>query len=160
MCSSDLVTKKTPASFEPTLDYIVVKVPRFAFEKFPEADPRLTTTMKSVGEAMAIGRSFPEALQKSLRSLERKESEFSWPDTMDLPTLLDSISVPTERRLQQVQWALAAGATLEEVHSRTKIDPWFLKQIDRINQKAIELKTAVDLDANLLKSAKIGRAHV
>ena len=148
------ITKKTPASFEPTLDYIVVKVPRFAFEKFPEADPRLTTTMKSVGEAMAIGRSFPEALQKSLRSLERKESEFSWPDIFDLPMLLDSISVPTERRLQQVQWALAAGATLEEVHSRTKIDPWFLKQIERINQKAIELKTAVDLDANLLKSAK------
>ena len=148
------ITKKTPASFEPTLDYIVVKVPRFAFEKFPEADPRLTTTMKSVGEAMAIGRSFPEALQKSLRSLERKESEFSWPDTMDLPTLLDSISVPTERRLQQVQWALAAGATLDEVHSRTKIDPWFLKQIERINQKATDLKTAVDLDANLLKSAK------
>ena len=148
------ITKKTPASFEPTLDYIVVKVPRFAFEKFVEADPRLTTTMKSVGEAMAIGRSFPEALQKALRSLERKESEFSWPDNLDKEELLTACSIPTERRLQQVQHALFAGASVAEVHDRSKIDPWFLAQIEIINKKALEVKSAGDLSPELLTSAK------
>ena len=91
------ITKSTPASFEPTLDYIVVKVPRFAFEKFPEADTRLTTTMKSVGEAMAIGRSFPEALQKALRSVEKKGTSFSWPTGGDSKeVLLTKMSIPTE----------------------------------------------------------------
>lgn len=148
------ITKKTPASFEPTLDYIVVKVPRFAFEKFVEADPRLTTTMKSVGEAMAIGRSFPESLQKALRSLERKESEFSWPDGLDKDELLSACSIPTERRLQQVQHALHAGASVAEVHDRSKIDPWFLAQIELINKKALEVKSAGDLSPELLASAK------
>lgn len=148
------ITKKTPASFEPTLDYIVVKVPRFAFEKFTDADPRLTTTMKSVGEAMAIGRSFPEALQKALRSLERKESEFSWPVDIDLPLLLEEISVPTEKRLQQVQWVLAAGVSVDEVHSRTKIDPWFLHQIVAINDCAIEIRDAHELSKELFTRAK------
>ena len=103
------ITKVTPASFEPTLDYVVVKAPRFAFEKFADADPRLTTTMKSVGEAMAIGRSFAEALQKALRSLERKEAPFSWPTgpaSGELAALLKAIEIPTEYRLQQVQRAL------------------------------------------------------
>ena len=98
------ITKLTPASFEPTLDYIVVKAPRFAFEKFADADPRLTTTMKSVGEAMAIGRSFPEALQKALRSLERKEAVFTFPNdksAINVDSLLDSMRIPTEYRLQQ-----------------------------------------------------------
>jgi len=92
------ITKVTPASFEPTLDYIVVKAPRFAFEKFADADPKLTTTMKSVGEAMAIGRSFPEALQKALRSLERKEAVFTFPadkSLINVNSLLDSMRIPT-----------------------------------------------------------------
>ena len=134
--------------------YIVVKVPRFAFEKFVEADPRLTTTMKSVGESMAIGRSFPESLQKALRSLERKESEFSWPDGLDKDELLSACSIPTERRLQQVQHALHAGASVAEVHDRSKIDPWFLAQIELINRKALEVKSAGDLSPELLASAK------
>ncbi|MEI6040602.1 MAG: carbamoyl-phosphate synthase large subunit, partial [Actinomycetes bacterium] len=121
------ITKSTPASFEPTLDYIVVKVPRFAFEKFPEADTRLTTTMKSVGEAMAIGRSFPEALQKALRSVEKKGTSFSWPSGGDSKeVLLEKMSIPTESRLQQIQLALFKGATIEEVFAATKVDPWFL----------------------------------
>ncbi len=150
------VTKSTPASFEPTLDYIVVKVPRFAFEKFAEADPRLTTTMKSVGEAMAMGRSFPEALQKALRSLEKKGSVFSWQKSGDdLPTLLSTIGIPTEWRLQQVQRALWLGATIEDVHEISKIDPWFLAQIQAINALADEISKAPQLDAGLLRKAKI-----
>ena len=148
------ITKKTPASFEPTLDYIVVKIPRFAFEKFPEADPRLTTTMKSVGEAMAIGRNFPEALQKAMRSLERKGSEFSWPDEVNVRELLTKISVPTEARLSQVQLALYGGASIEEVHAVSKIDPWFLAQIVAINDKASEIRASSELSGDLLRSAK------
>ena len=148
------ITKKTPASFEPTLDYIVVKIPRFAFEKFPEADPRLTTTMKSVGEAMAFGRSFPEALQKAMRSLERKNSTFSWKNKEKLSDLLAAIAVPTENRLIQVQKALALGATIEEVHNISGIDPWFLSQISSINEIAEEMKNAGELSRELLRRAK------
>lgn len=151
------ITRVTPASFEPTLDYIVVKAPRFAFEKFADADPRLTTTMKSVGEAMAIGRSFPEALQKALRSLERKEAIFQFPsDTskLDVNTLLDQMRTPTEYRLQQVQSALWAGASIDEVFEATKIDPWYLQQIVAINDKAEELALPGELDKDLLFSAK------
>lgn len=147
------ITKSTPASFEPSLDYVVVKVPRFAFEKFEEADPRLTTTMKSVGEAMAIGRSFPEALQKALRSLEKKGSSFSW-DSEDLSKLLKEVSIPTEFRLQQVQKALFYGASVEQLFELTKIDPWFLTQIQLINEKASELAQPGELSKDLLKSAK------
>lgn len=147
------ITKTTPASFEPSLDYVVVKVPRFAFEKFPGADPRLTTTMKSVGEAMAIGRSFPEALQKALRSLEKKGASFSWGNG-DLAELLKVIGIPTEFRLQQVQQALFLGASVDEVFSITKIDPWFLEQIRLINQKAIEISQPGELTKELLKSSK------
>ena len=149
------VTKSTPASFEPTLDYIVVKVPRFAFEKFAEADPRLTTTMKSVGEAMAMGRSFPEALQKALRSLEKKGSTFSWnAEGESLDSLLRKIGTPTEWRLQQVQRALWLGASVETVHSITKIDPWFLAQIEAINYLANEISSEPLLDPHLLRKAK------
>lgn len=148
------ITKKTPASFEPTLDYIVVKIPRFAFEKFPEADPRLTTTMKSVGEAMAMGRSFPEALQKALRSLEKKGSEFSWEISRSADDLLTSMKIPTEFRLQEVQQGLASGLSVEVVNSATGIDPWFLSQIQLINQEARRLKESADLTLELLKSAK------
>ena len=148
------ITKQTPASFEPTLDYIVVKIPRFAFEKFPEADPRLTTTMKSVGEAMAFGRSFPEALQKAMRSLEKRESTFNWSFSESKEVLLSRIGTPTENRLIQVQRALALGVSIDQVHQITGIDPWFLQQISLINEKANEIKAAADLDKNLIFSAK------
>jgi len=148
------ITQKTPASFEPTLDYIVVKIPRFAFEKFPEADTRLTTTMKSVGEAMAFGRSFPEALQKAMRSLEKKGSSFSWDMTESLEELMEKIAIPTQDRLIQVQGALALGASIDEVFAKCAIDPWFLSQIEEINRKAVEIKSAGELSIELLKSAK------
>ena len=151
------ITQVTPASFEPTLDYIVVKCPRFAFEKFADADPRLTTTMKSVGEAMAIGRSFPEALMKALRSLERKEAIFIFPsDTskIDLPHLLKAMTIPTEYRLQQVQQALWAGASMEDVFNATKIDRWFLHQLQLINERAREIAQPGELTEEFLRNAK------
>lgn len=151
------ITQVTPASFEPTLDYIVVKAPRFAFEKFQDADPRLTTTMKSVGEAMAIGRSFPEALMKALRSLERKEAMFSFPKEF-APTLkaslLESMKIPTEYRLQQVQLAMWAGATNEEIYASTKIDRWFLQQIASINETARLIAQPGELNEEILHTAK------
>ena len=151
------ITQETPASFEPTLDYIVVKVPRFAFEKFPQADPTLTTTMKSVGEAMAIGRSFPEALQKALRSLEKPEAVFAWPatvDDVDVDVLLASMRVPHDGRLSEVQQALWAGAGIDAVHEATNIDPWFLDQICQINEMADAVRAAESLDRRLLARAK------
>jgi carbamoyl-phosphate synthase large subunit len=151
------ITKVTPASFEPTLDYVVVKAPRFAFEKFADADPRLTTTMKSVGEAMAIGRSFAEALQKALRSLERKEAPFSWPakgNPGELAALLKAIEIPTEYRLQQVQRALWWGASISEVFNSCKIDPWFLNQIVELNDAAKVIATPGELTAEILRNAK------
>ena len=151
------ITKVTPASFEPTLDYVVVKVPRFAFEKFPDADPRLTTTMKSVGEAMAIGRSFPEALMKALRSLERKEAIFTWPSqvsTQERDALLAASRVPTEYRLQQVQKVLWFGASIGQVYEATKIDKWYLHQIEMINERAKLIAQPGELTAELLKIAK------
>ena len=151
------ITQETPASFEPTLDYIVVKVPRFAFEKFPQADPTLTTTMKSVGEAMAIGRSFPEALQKALRSLENAAAPFDWPasrDEVDVPALLDAMRIPHDGRLSQVQLALWAGAGVEAVHEATRIDRWFLDQIELVNEVADEIGDAATLDERLLRRAK------
>ena len=151
------ITKVTPASFEPTLDYVVVKVPRFAFEKFPDADPRLTTTMKSVGEAMAIGRSFSEALMKALRSLERKEAVFSWPaiSETELSSLLQSMKIPTEYRLQQVQKAMWAGASIEQVYEATKIDRWYLRQIEIINEQAVVIAQPGELSKELLRTAKM-----
>ena len=151
------ITKVTPASFEPTLDYVVVKAPRFAFEKFADADPRLTTTMKSVGEAMAIGRSFAEALQKALRSLERKEAPFSWPGlpkSGELEALLKAIEIPTEYRLQQVQRALWWGASIKEVFNACKIDPWFLNQITELNEAAKVIALPGELTDEILRKAK------
>ena len=134
------ITKVTPACFEPTLDYVVVKVPRFAFEKFPMADTRLTTTMKSVGEAMAIGRNFSTALQKALRSLEKRGSSFHWHgEPVDKTALLELASVPTDGRIVTVQQAMRAGATIAEVHAATGIDPWFVDQIALINEVARRL---------------------
>jgi carbamoyl-phosphate synthase large subunit len=149
------ITKVTPASFEPTLDYVVVKVPRFAFEKFPAADPTLTTTMKSVGEAMALGRNYSQALQKALRSLERRGSSFHWTGNPgDKAALLEKIKVPTDGRIVAVQQALRAGASNEEVFESTKIDPWFIDQIVLINEVADEIASASELDADLIRHAK------
>jgi carbamoyl-phosphate synthase large subunit len=137
------ITGETPASFEPVLDYVVVKVPRFAFEKFPGADPVLTTHMKSVGEAMAIGRSFPEALQKALRSLENPAAPFSWRQPPgDRAGLIARCSVPHDNRLAAVHQAIRAGATVPELADATGIDPWFLDQIQAIEEFAQRLATA------------------
>jgi len=149
------ITGVTPASFEPTLDYVVVKVPRFAFEKFPAADPTLTTTMKSVGEAMAIGRSFSSALQKALRSLEKRGSSFHWgTQTRTVEELLESIRTPTDGRIVDVQQALRLGATPEQVFESTKIDPWFIDQIVLINEVAEQIRDADTLDTDTLRYAK------
>ncbi|MEY2826210.1 MAG: carbamoyl-phosphate synthase large subunit [Actinomycetota bacterium] len=149
------ITGVTPASFEPTLDYIVVKAPRFAFEKFPAADPTLTTTMKSVGEAMAIGRTFSQALQKALRSLEKRGSSFHWQETSDtVDDLLQKIKVPTEKRIVQVQQALRLGASPEAVFEATKIDPWFIDQIALINEIAEWFEKLSSLDELSIRKAK------
>ena len=151
------ITRVTPASFEPTLDYVVVKTPRFAFEKFPAADATLTTTMKSVGEAMAIGRNYATALQKSLRSLEKRGSSFHWDvpaDQLDKAALLEKSSIPTDGRIVTVQQALVAGATAAEVFEATKIDPWFIDQIVLINEVADEVRAAETLDADTVRWAK------
>jgi carbamoyl-phosphate synthase large subunit len=152
------ITGSTPASFEPTLDYVVVKVPRFAFEKFPAADPTLTTTMKSVGEAMALGRNFTEALGKAMRSLDRKGSTFHWDDEPltgeALDALVGTISRPTEHRLVDVQQVLRAGVTVDEVYARTGIDPWFLDQVQLINEVAAETAAAPELNRAVLARAK------
>ncbi len=151
------ITAETPASFEPTLDYVVVKVPRFAFEKFPNADPVLTTHMKSVGEAMAIGRNFTEALQKALRSLEKKDAVFDWRRQwvdLDKEALLETIRTPHDGRLRKVMDALRAGATPLEVHEVTGIDPWFVDQLCLLNEVAREVLDADELTPPLLRRAK------
>ncbi len=151
------ITAETPASFEPALDYVVVKVPRFAFEKFPGADPTLTTHMKSVGEAMAIGRNFTEALQKALRSLESKNAPFDWNHRnveLDKNALLNQIHKGFDGRLRSVMDALRAGATAEEVHEITGIDPWFVDQLCLINEIAQEIIAAPELSPDLLRLAK------
>ena len=149
------ITKVTPASFEPTLDYIVVKVPRFNFEKFPAADATLTTTMKSVGEAMAIGRNYATALQKALRSLEKRGSSFYWgEEPRSVEELLEIAKVPTDGRIVVLQQALRKGATVEQAFEATKIDPWFLDQIVLINEVAEFVRTAPELDAATLRVAK------
>ena len=151
------ITAETPASFEPTLDYVVVKVPRFAFEKFPTADARLTTHMKSVGEAMAIGRNFTEALQKALRSLEKKDTAFDWSHRwvdLDKDALLEQARTPTDGRLKVVMDAIRAGATPQEVQHATGIDPWFVDQLALINEIALEVIDAPELTPALLRRAK------
>ncbi|WP_435603009.1 carbamoyl-phosphate synthase large subunit [Streptomyces sp. bgisy130] len=149
------ITEKTPASFEPTLDYVVVKVPRFAFEKFPAADATLTTTMKSVGEAMAIGRNFPEALNKALRSLEKKGSQFDFvSEPGDKAALLEKSQVPTDGRINTVMAAIRAGATAQEVFDATKIDPWFVDQLFLVKEIADEIAAADKLDPEILADAK------
>src|ERR671913_66140 len=145
------ITLETPAAFEPALDYVVVKIPRFAFEKFPGADPELTTTMKSVGEAMALGRSFAEALGKALRSMEDGRGGF-WvsPD----PAEPADPAFPTEGRIYAVERALRDGAGVAELARRTGIDPWFLEEIAGIGELGREIEDAPVLDAPLLRRAK------
>ncbi|WP_020573726.1 carbamoyl-phosphate synthase large subunit [Actinopolymorpha alba] len=149
------ITAETPASFEPTLDYVVVKVPRFAFEKFPAADPTLTTHMKSVGEAMAIGRNFTEALQKAMRSIEKRSAVFSWSGTpRPKEELLARAGTPHDGRLGVVMEAIRAGASVEELYAATRIDPWFLDQLTLLNDVAIGLAEAPELSPGLLRHAK------
>jgi carbamoyl-phosphate synthase large subunit len=152
------ITGTTSAAFEPTIDYVVVKVPRFAFEKFPAADDTLTTTMKSVGEAMSLGRNFTEALGKALRSIDKAGTNFHWngevPAGAELDALLEEIKRPTERRLVQTQQALRAGATIEQVYEATKIDRWFLDQIQLMNEIAQEVAQAPTLNREVLLRAK------
>jgi carbamoyl-phosphate synthase large subunit len=154
------ITRETPASFEPTLDYVVVKVPRFAFEKFPAADPVLTTHMKSVGEAMAIGRNFTEALQKALRSLESRDGPFHFPPRnrfmahYALDGLVKQIASPHDGRLQKVMEVLRGGVSVDDVHAVTGIDPWFLDQLALIDEVATEVGRADELTPALLRKAK------
>lgn len=151
------ITKETPACFEPTLDYVVVKAPRFAFEKFPGADATLTTTMKSVGEAMSLGRNFAEALGKVMRSLETAAAGF-WTDKggpiEDLDAFLQELRVPRDGRLYGIERALAAGVPVEQVAEVTGVDPWFVEEIAQINQLGTELREAPILDEELLRRAK------
>ncbi|KTR96760.1 carbamoyl phosphate synthase large subunit [Microbacterium testaceum] len=149
------ITKVTPASFEPTLDYVVVKVPRFNFEKFPAADTTLTTTMKSVGEAMAIGRNYTTALQKALRSLEKRGSSFHWgEESRSVEELLEIAKTPTDGRIVVLQQALRKGATAEQAFDATAIDPWFIDQMVLINEVAEFIAQADELDADTLRVAK------
>src|SRR5437762_625116 len=144
------ITRETPASFEPTIDYCVVKVPRFAFEKFPQADPTLTTQMKSVGEAMAIGRTFKEALQKALRSLEIKRYGLCRDGAnkhVDLETLRLKLAIPNAERIFYLAQAFEDGLSVDEIYDLTKIDRWFLRNVADIVR-----------EANALGSARVSRA--
>ncbi|HKZ76299.1 MAG TPA: carbamoyl-phosphate synthase large subunit, partial [Actinomycetota bacterium] len=132
------ITGETLAAFEPTLDYVAVKVPRFAFEKFSQADPTLTSAMKSVGEVMAIGRTFKEALGKAWRSLERPGFDLGWADPG--PSVLDELGVATEHRLHLVEAALGAGHSLDEVAEASGIDPWFVDQISQVVEESFALQ--------------------
>ncbi len=145
------ITGETPAAFEPTLDYVVVKIPRFAFEKFPGADPELTTTMKSVGEAMALGRSFVEALGKALRSMETAAAGF-W--TVPDPDGEPDVATPTDGRIYAVERLLRSGVSVAEVARRSRIDPWFVDQIDGLVALRAEILDAPVLDETLLRRAK------
>jgi carbamoyl-phosphate synthase large subunit len=150
------ITGVTPASFEPSPDYVVVKIPRFAFEKFPGADPRLTTTMKSVGEVMAMGRNFTEALGKAMRSTETSASGF-WTEragSADAAELLEQLRTPVDGRLYTVQRALAAGATVEQVAAASGFDAWFVDQIALVTEVGDAVRNAPALTPELLRRAK------
>ncbi|UUO00377.1 carbamoyl-phosphate synthase large subunit [Mycolicibacterium novocastrense] len=153
------ITKETPACFEPTLDYVVVKAPRFAFEKFPGADGTLTTTMKSVGEAMSLGRNFIEALGKVMRSLESGRAGF-WTksdpdeDTITVDELLARLGTPSDGRLYDLELVLRKGATVEQVSKASGVDPWFVEQIAGLVALRAEIVDAPVLDADLLRRAK------
>ena len=158
------ITRETPASFEPTIDYVVVKIPRFTFEKFPGTEDRLTTQMKSVGEVMAIGRTFKEALQKAIRSLEIDSYGFEpqvslngKPDKKTLELIREKIRIPNSKRLWFIADGFRAGLSIDEIYELSKIDPWFLKQIQEIVEFEAELarkKSAEELDSDTLWQAK------
>jgi carbamoyl-phosphate synthase large subunit len=150
------ITGSTPAAFEPTLDYVVVKIPRFAFEKFPEADPTLTSTMRSVGEVMAIGRTFKEALGKAWRGLERTGADQGWRWAPEVHEHLADARVPSERRLHRIEAAVLAGLDVEAIAEASGIDPWFVDQIAQVVEEAATLEgcSLEDLDADRLRGAK------
>src|SRR5690242_258920 len=150
------ITGQTPAPFEPALDYVVVKIPRFAFEKFPGADPTLTTHMKSVGEAMAIGRSFAEALQKAQRSLESPTGPLRFTGKVDgqADELLDRCRTPHDGRLNTMLQALRAGASADAVAEATGVDPWFVDQLENIKELSRTIAASSELDLPLLREAK------
>ncbi|NVN50144.1 carbamoyl-phosphate synthase large subunit [Mycolicibacterium hippocampi] len=150
------ITKETPACFEPTLDYVVVKAPRFAFEKFPGADTTLTTTMKSVGEAMSLGRNFIEALGKVMRSLETKRAGFWTGAEVEgtLDEVLERLRTPTDGRLYDIEYALRLGGTVETVAQASGVDPWFVEQIAGLVELRTEVIDAPVLEAGLLRRSK------
>ncbi|WP_312899116.1 carbamoyl-phosphate synthase large subunit [Corynebacterium variabile] len=157
------ITEVTPAAFEPTLDYVIVKAPRFAFEKFPGSDDTLTTTMKSVGEAMAVSRNYISALNKVLRSLETKAAGFwtisdeqlAGDRANDLAAVLDDLGRPTEGRMYDMELALRLGATVDQVHTASKgVDPWFLEELKALVDFRSELEDAPVLSEDLLREAK------
>ncbi|HMQ35687.1 MAG TPA: carbamoyl-phosphate synthase large subunit, partial [Chloroflexaceae bacterium] len=152
------ITRETPASFEPTLDYVVVKIPRWTFEKFPQADQTLTTAMKSVGEVMAIGRTFPEAFQKAWRSLEQGRAGWGadGKDRINPERLRERLITPSPERFFYIRYALQSGMSVEQIAALTKIDPWFLDQLEQIvnlegRLRAFDLASA---PADLLRQAK------
>ncbi len=159
------ITRETPASFEPTIDYVVTKVPRFAFEKFPEANPTLTTQMKSVGETMAIGRTFKESLQKALRGLEvgrfgigcDRRDRWGTENAPSRDEIVQKLANPNSERIWYVRYAMKAGLTLEDIQQRTRIDPWFLNAIHDLVELEEELQACPGLEeasAALLMRAK------
>ena len=152
---NEITAGATPASFEPSIDYVVTKVPRFAFEKFPQADSHLTTQMKSVGEVMAIGRTFQESFQKALRGLEVGVDGLNQ-KTTDRQTIEEELGEPGPERIWYVGDAFAQGFSLDEVHQLTHIDPWFLAQIQEIVQLELEIekRTIGDLDEPTLRFLK------
>ncbi|MEQ9617663.1 MAG: carbamoyl-phosphate synthase large subunit [Deltaproteobacteria bacterium] len=151
---SNDITKYTPASFEPTIDYVVVKIPRFTFEKFPQTDFSLTTQMKSVGEVMAIGRTFKESLQKAVRSLEIDSSGFE-PKSSDVVLIKEKLRTPNSERLWYLADAFRRGIDIEEIYTLTRIDRWFLRNVEQIVRMEEELKSSSEpLDAHALRRAK------
>ena len=154
------ITRATPASFEPTIDYVVTKVPRWAFEKLPGADARLGTRMQSVGEVMAIGRTFCESLQKALRSLEQGRTGLNADpaevalDALSDEELLERVGVATPDRVFELEAALRRGATVDELAARTGIDPWFLAQLARISAERLRLTGRPELEASDFRRAK------
>jgi carbamoyl-phosphate synthase large subunit len=147
------ITRETPACFEPTIDYVVTKVPRWAFEKFPDADPTLTTQMKSVGETMAIGRTFKESLQKALRGLETgrfglgcdRNDLWGTPRQPSLDEIINRLATPTAERIWYIRYAMKAGLSVEEIYQRTKIDPWFLhnlREIVEMEDRLVQLRNS------------------
>src|SRR5262249_30136672 len=148
------ITKKTPASFEPMLDYVVVKIPKWAFEKFPESDPTLGTQMKSVGEVMAIGRTFKEAFLKGVRSLETGKAPGS--EKIDKDLIRHKLATPTPDRIPYLLHGIGDGFSIQELVDLTHIDPWFLNEMKEITytMKLVSRHTIESLPPELLREAK------